>query len=71
MHQTDKNYTLNMEPMADVKTRIDVFQSASAEGHAIPFSRKGAVVGGKIEEVLHADVHVCTLPKEERILTSL
>lgn len=59
-----------MEPMADVKIRIGVFQSALAEGRAFPFSRKGAVVGGKVEEVLRAEVHACTLPKEERVLTS-
>lgn len=38
VHRSDKNYTLSMEPMADVTTRIDVFHSALAEGHAIPFS---------------------------------
>lgn len=42
------------------------FQSALAEGHAIRFSRECAVVGGKVEEVLHAEVHACTLPREEK-----
>lgn len=54
-----------MEPVADVEIRIDVFQSALAEGNAIPFFRKGTVLGGKVEEVLCAEVHACTLPKEE------
>lgn len=59
-----------MESMADVEIRIDVFQSALAEGHAFTLSGQDAVVGGKVEEVLRAEVHACTLPKEEE-LTSL
>lgn len=70
VHQTDKNYTLSMEPMADVEIRIEVFQSALAEGHAITFSRQGAVVWGKVEEVSCTEVHACTLPKEEELTSS-
>lgn len=65
-----KYYTFSLEPIADVKIRIDILQSTLTKDFTIPFSRY-VVAGGKIEADVHAGLHASRLPKEREVTSSV